>query len=244
MRNFFITLFCFFLISCSTAQEIINSGQVKTGMSQSELRSALLLTYLSEDPFLSGCFRQYFQNEGHLIIAAENKTTFFIFEGAYTQGTCEPIGNGKLAAIRNNYQDALNFIVNNYENNEYSRDFESRYNSSENNFIHDYKKKLVELNYLGISSNIVLGNKLTNEFHAAIIKFLVDEGECDLALLIKSSLPSLDLNMVDSFDYCKNYIFTKLDTSHTLGLKEIYFYYIFTKEFSTLLNKAWNRIEY
>ena len=251
MRNFFITLFCLFLISCSTAQEIINSGQVKAGMSQSELRSALLLTYLSEDPFLSGCFRQYFENAEHLIIAAENKTTFFIFEGARSQGTCEAIENGKLAAVRNDYQNVLIFI----ENNKYSRNFESRYNSIKNNFIHDFKKKLVDLNYLKqnqakfieyqIHGRGFAGQNFQNHFHAAIIKFLVDEGECDLALLIKSSLPLFDVNMgSNSFDYCENKIFRKPNNNQTLGTKEIYLYYIFTQEFSTLLSMAWNRIKY
>ena len=113
MRNFFITFFCLFLLSCTTAQEIINRGEVKVGMSQDELRSVLLSTSLSEDPFLSGCFRQFFRNERALIVAAESRTTFFIFKNAYKQGTCKDINNGTLEAVRYSYQSALNYIQNN-----------------------------------------------------------------------------------------------------------------------------------
>ena len=248
MRNYFIILICFFLLSCSSAQEIINRGEVKTGMSQKDLRYALISTSLSEDPFLKPCLRKYFRDEKVLIIAAEAQTTFFIFENVNTPGNCRSYGDGKLVTVRYNYQNALNFIKSNYlsENNNYSSNKnltnkKTIYNKEKNSYLKKYKKQLVDLNYIEPYFNTIISNKISDEFHLAILKFLIDEGECDLAVLITSST-NIRLRYGNN-NYCINNLYKKYgNIKKNFSIEEIYNIYIFSNKFSSLLDRASNRI--
>ena len=119
-----------------------------------------------------------------------------------------------------------------------------RFNSRKSIFIREYKRKLVDLNYLDSDSRIDLGGRISEEFHTAIVKFLLDEGECDLAKIIMES-EEIILSRGNNFDYCSNKLYSqdyKTSSGSTLDSRIIYLNYIFTDKFSTLLNKALKRV--
>lgn len=259
MRNYFIILICLFLLCCSTAQEIVNSGQVKIGMSQRELRSALLTTSISEDPFLSSCLRNYFRDEKVLIMAARNQTAFFIFKDVYSPGNCDRYGDGSLVAVKYNYQNALTFVKNNFSkkttinySNEINSNLYRRFITLKKSYIMDYKRKLFKLNYLERANSFSI-EIFDDEFQLAITKFIIDEGECGLAeIIISTSGDNLILKMqnaklishnrIDDSDYCKNNLYSFRETRKYSVIQQIYIDYIFTDKFSTLLNNASKRV--
>ena len=80
IRNFGILILCLILSGCATTQEVINSGELRIGSSKKVIRNAFVATGLSNDPFVSGCFTEYFPSNKTEIIASEDKDLYLIFE--------------------------------------------------------------------------------------------------------------------------------------------------------------------
>ena len=101
MKNLVISiLILLFVASCTTARQEVSSGKIRVGMSKSEVRSALLMTTLSEDAFIGGCYRKYHEQIKYEVVAASSKSVYFIFNNVTipTAG-CSATGNGSLVKI-------------------------------------------------------------------------------------------------------------------------------------------------
>ena len=79
-KIFGIFILCLVLSGCATTQQVINSGDLRIGSSKQTIRSAFLMTGLSNDPFISGCFTEYFPSNKTEIIASAAKDVYLIFE--------------------------------------------------------------------------------------------------------------------------------------------------------------------
>ena len=113
-RKILILPFIFFLAACSTGSQIIGSGDVRVGMSKSELRSALLMTYPSEDPFLDTGISKMFYKENKEIIYGSARTVFYVFRNVTKPVKCGWIcdyGNGYLEKWFYSYYDAKEYIT-------------------------------------------------------------------------------------------------------------------------------------
>ena len=80
--------FIFVLAACATGSQIISSGDVRIGMSKAELRSALYMSYPSEDPFLSSGISKMFYKENKEIIYGSAQTIFYVFRNVNTPKKC------------------------------------------------------------------------------------------------------------------------------------------------------------
>ncbi|MDA8866592.1 trypsin-like peptidase domain-containing protein [Porticoccaceae bacterium] len=66
-------------------------------MSKKDLRSELLSTTLTDDPFLSGCFRKYYPESKQEVIASESRSVYFVFTNvSIPSSNCDSSGNGVL----------------------------------------------------------------------------------------------------------------------------------------------------
>ena len=109
-RKILILLFTFLLAACATGSQIITSGDVRVGMSKSELRSALFMTYPSEDPFLGTGISKMFYKENKEIIYGSAQTVFYVFRNV-TKSIKQGHGNGYLEKWFYSYSDAENYII-------------------------------------------------------------------------------------------------------------------------------------
>ncbi len=106
--------FVFFLAACTTGSQKISSGDVRSGMSKGELRTALSMTYPSEDPFLTSGISKMFYNENKEIIYGSAQTVFYVFRNVTKPIKCGWIcdyGNGYLEKWFYSYSDAANYIT-------------------------------------------------------------------------------------------------------------------------------------
>ncbi len=84
-----ITLSCLlFLVACATGSELISQGEVRKGMSKSQLRSALNMSYPSDDPFVGGSFSKLFSTLNKEIIYGSGKKQFYVFRNVNTPKKC------------------------------------------------------------------------------------------------------------------------------------------------------------
>ena len=109
-RKILILLFTFLLAACATGSQIISSGDVQIGMSKAELRSALYMTYPSEDPFLNTGISKMFYKENKEIIYGSAQTVFYVFRNV-TKSLKQGYGNGYLEKWFYSYSDAKNYIT-------------------------------------------------------------------------------------------------------------------------------------
>ena len=96
-----ILVLCLILSGCLSTQEVINSGDLRKGSSKQTVRSAFLMTGLFNDPFISGCFAEYFPSSKTEIIASGAKDIYLIFENVSwpmkgCPGNPSTIGDGTL----------------------------------------------------------------------------------------------------------------------------------------------------
>ena len=113
-RKILILPFVFFLAACATSSQIISSGDVRSGMSKGELRTALNMTYPSEDPFLNTGISKMFYKENKEIIYGSAQTVFYVFRNVTKPVKCGWIcdyGNGYLEKWFYSYSDAKNYII-------------------------------------------------------------------------------------------------------------------------------------
>jgi len=104
----------FLLAACATGSQIISSGDVRSGMSKGELRTALSMTYPSEDPFLTSGFSKMFYNENKEIIYGSAQTVFYVFRNVTKPIKCGWIcdyGNGYLEKWFYSYSDARDYVT-------------------------------------------------------------------------------------------------------------------------------------
>ena len=114
-RKILILLFTLLLAACATSSQVISSGDVRSGMSKQALRSALDMTYPSEDPFLNTGISKMFYKENKEIIYGSAQTVFYVFRNVTKPlkcgvWTCD-FGNGYLEKWFYSYFDAKNYIT-------------------------------------------------------------------------------------------------------------------------------------
>ena len=68
------------LFGCSSTQDIVKGGKLKTGLSKAEVRSTFLMAGLNNDPFLQGCLVEYFPSTKTEIISSKDRDLFLVFE--------------------------------------------------------------------------------------------------------------------------------------------------------------------
>ena len=114
-RKILTLSFIFLLASCSTGSQIIVSGDVRVGMSKSELQSSLFKSYTSEDPFIPGGNSNMFYKENKEIINGSAKTVFYVFKNVTQPVKCGLIlcenGNGYLEKWLYSYNEAYEFVT-------------------------------------------------------------------------------------------------------------------------------------
>ena len=73
MKKYFSYIILLFVLnSCATTQEVLNSGDIKKGMSKLQLQRAYAYTDVPSDPFLDGCMHEYFPEVKMEIISSKN----------------------------------------------------------------------------------------------------------------------------------------------------------------------------
>lgn len=102
-----------FLVSCVSNQQVLTGAKI--GMSKGELRDIYLLSYLSDDPFLDGCVREYESADKVEVLAAASKLTYFLFDQVSQPSRgCSASGNGRLA-FWGSYSRVMSFYESNYK---------------------------------------------------------------------------------------------------------------------------------
>lgn len=118
MRYFLILLLLPLLVSCSSVAKLSENGQIRLGMTKTEVANTLLFRgELDDDPWLPGCFYEYFQAESCHMFAGEARKSYLVFCGAggpsncYSpQGTQAREGPEELVGIFKNYEEAKQSI--------------------------------------------------------------------------------------------------------------------------------------
>ena len=114
-RKILALSFIFFLTACATGSQIISSGDVRVGISKSELQSLLFKSYPSEDPFIPGGDSNMFYKENKEIINGSAKTVFYVFRNVTKPVKCGwalcDNGNGYLEKWFYSYYDAKEYIT-------------------------------------------------------------------------------------------------------------------------------------
>lgn len=110
-KIFGILILCLILSGCSSTQQVINSGDLRKGSSKQTVRSAFVMTGLSNDPFIGGCFTEYFPSSKTEIIASGAKDIFLVFENvSWPMKGCpkapSTLGNGTLKTYVATYAQA------------------------------------------------------------------------------------------------------------------------------------------
>ena len=101
------------LSGCTTARQEISKGGIDPGISKNQLKRQLEATALSEDPFLSGCYRQYYPNLRLEVLSSRSRSVYFIFEKVYESSVgCSRslVGDGRLAKITYSRHDVETYI--------------------------------------------------------------------------------------------------------------------------------------
>lgn len=104
----------FQLSACTTSQNLAQSGALRTGLSKSQLRDKLIMTSVSEDPFLNDGFSQFFPDLKMEIVGTPARTFFFVFsdvnyplrQGSFTTSK----GDGLLSRWFSTYAQALAYV--------------------------------------------------------------------------------------------------------------------------------------
>jgi S1-C subfamily serine protease len=101
------------LSGCTTARQEISKGGIDPGISKNQLKRQLEATALSEDPFLGGCYRQYYPNLRLEVLSSRSRSVYFIFEKVYESSVgCSRslVGDGRLAKITYSRHDVETYI--------------------------------------------------------------------------------------------------------------------------------------
>ena len=115
-KNIVVGYISLLLVACVSNQQALSGAKI--GMSKGELRNAYLLSYLSDDPFLEGCVREYESKEKVEVLAAQSKSTYFLFDQvSRPSGGCSASGNGRLA-FWGSYSRVMSFYESNYKKKE------------------------------------------------------------------------------------------------------------------------------
>ncbi len=99
------------LVSCTTTDELISSQKIKKRMSKDALKSAYYGGKIEDDPFINGCFFQYFPETQREILAGKSQVMYFVFEYVTSpKRDCDyhngNMGNGHLLLWTKNYNEA------------------------------------------------------------------------------------------------------------------------------------------
>jgi hypothetical protein len=98
IKVFFSTILTSLLLSsCVSTTSVLSEGNIYPGMSKKDLRSELLTTTFSDDPFLDGCFRKYYPESKQEVIASESRSVYFVFTNvSIPSSNCDSSGDGVL----------------------------------------------------------------------------------------------------------------------------------------------------
>ena len=109
----------FFLNSCATTQEVINTGKLNPGMSKLKVKNVfsgigLFGSALTSDPFLEKCMYEYFPDVKMEIISPEDRSAYYVFENVkwpMTKCSYGSIGDGELLIYVPTYSQAKSKVL-------------------------------------------------------------------------------------------------------------------------------------
>ncbi|MDO8864128.1 hypothetical protein Q6D67_20790 [Haliea sp. E1-2-M8] len=102
-----------FLVGCTSSTAVVEKEKVYVGMNKAELKRALGATTLGEDPFISGCFRQYLLEKKIEILSSSSESVYFIFENVNEPSkgcSRSKLGDGSLKAWRHSYAEVAEYF--------------------------------------------------------------------------------------------------------------------------------------
>jgi hypothetical protein len=110
--RFIILFLCLCLTACSTVQSKYERGKIDKSMSKKEIATEILYTgTIDDDPWLDGCFREYFSNEKCEILSGRGRETHLVFCDVPQPTACSGRdGNEKLHGVYTNYAAARQAI--------------------------------------------------------------------------------------------------------------------------------------
>jgi hypothetical protein len=140
MRYFLILLLLPLLLNCSSVAKLSESGQIKVGMTKTEVANTLLWKgEVDDDPWLSGCFYEYYHAESCHVFSGQARKSYLVFCGATGPSNCDAVrhqqareGSEELVGIFNNYEDAKQSIKIRPKENKFTSAHEYQQNHSSN----------------------------------------------------------------------------------------------------------------
>jgi S1-C subfamily serine protease len=98
---------------CSTTQEVMEN-KVRVGDTQQKVRNSFVMAGMSNDPWIDGCFREFFPDNKTQIIASREKDVWLVFKNVnWPQTKCGKVGDGTLAGYFTNYSEAKKLVQGN-----------------------------------------------------------------------------------------------------------------------------------
>ena len=120
MKNIFgLILLCLILNSCATTQDVLHKDSIRKGASKLEVRRAFLNAGISNDPWVSACFREYFSDTKMEIIASADRDVWLVFKNVswpHTACSQSKMGDGVLEAWVPTYDEAKKIASGNKSN--------------------------------------------------------------------------------------------------------------------------------
>tara|TARA_A100001035_G_C27750806_1_gene486359 strand:+ start:946 stop:1308 length:363 start_codon:yes stop_codon:yes gene_type:complete len=113
-RKLISVFLIFFISSCVSTNQLLNSEQIRLGMSIEYICDATVFTSMLDDPCMG--YSSYIEDKNALILYNSNNTLYLVFENITGSDFRRTGGiNSKLILIANSYQEA-NFYVQNIMN--------------------------------------------------------------------------------------------------------------------------------
>ena len=104
------------LSGCQSTSEVINSGNIKKGITKIQLKRAYASTGTKNDIFYSrNCFREYFPDKKIEILSSNERDVWYVFEKVnFKKKTCgnKDFGDGYLYAWTPDYAEAKKYVEN------------------------------------------------------------------------------------------------------------------------------------
>tara|TARA_B110000003_G_scaffold101058_1_gene103323 strand:- start:8466 stop:8822 length:357 start_codon:yes stop_codon:yes gene_type:complete len=111
-KQLIIMVLSFSLVSCISTNQLVNTEQIKIGMSiETVCNVTVLQTTIIEDPCMG--YSKYFKEKKALILYNSNSTSYFVFRNI-TDSNFRASGgaNSKLILITSSFEEA-SFYINN-----------------------------------------------------------------------------------------------------------------------------------
>jgi len=107
-----IVLGLLFLSACASTQDVLQSGKIKIGSTKAQVRSAFVYAGMSNDPFISGCHKEYFADVKMEILSSKDRDVWLVFKNVNWPTNCPgDDGDGILALYVPTYNQAKEFVL-------------------------------------------------------------------------------------------------------------------------------------